>query len=134
MKICAIDGSIEFQRGTIRRELDRESFLATELGRDARRELISEIWWHLHIKPEPGIAAKVLYKGDKLDRVFLLMEIPSDDSGEWTLELELLRKEVHDKWLRSELGKPPYQYPWGVVVSEVDYKGVASEIIVAYES
>jgi hypothetical protein len=133
MKICVLDGSIEFQRGTIRRGVSREAFLATELGRESRQELVSEIWWHHRIKPEPGIAANVLYRGDKLDRVFVLMEIPADVSGAWTLDLELQRKAVHDGWLRKELGAPPYHYPWGDVVSEVDYKGVVSEIIVAYE-
>ena len=61
------------------------------------------------------------------------MEIPTDKTGEWTRELELERKALHDQWLRRELGKPPYRYSWGTVASELDEKGVVSEIIVGYE-
>ena len=39
---------------------------------------------------------------------------------------------MHDAWLRRELGAPPYKFAWGTVASELDEKGVASEIIVAY--
>jgi hypothetical protein len=132
MKISAFDGSIMFQHLSIRRDMDRDGFLATELGKEAKRELINEIWWHHNIKPEPGISANVLYRGDTLDKVFILMDIPQDASGEWTLDIELARKAAHDEWLRRELGTPPYHYAWGDIVSHVDYKGVVSEIIVVY--
>jgi hypothetical protein len=65
--------------------------------------------------------------------VLVLTEIPADSAGEWTRELELERKRLHDQWLLRELGKPPYRYAWGVVASELDEKGVVSEIIIRYE-
>jgi hypothetical protein len=132
MKIGVLDGSISFARGIILRGQNRERFLATDLGRNATQELVNKEWWHVAIKPEPGIAATLIFKMDCLDMVLLLMTIPEDSSEEWTPELELKRKAVHDLWLRSELGPPPYQYAWGQLASEFDAKGCVSEIIVAY--
>lgn len=133
MKIGVLDGSICFEHGTILRTQDRESFLATDLARNASQRLVNKEWWHIGFGPEAGIAATLIYHQDRLDTVCLLMEIPEDKSGEWTMELELTRKARHDQWLRNELGDPPYRYAWGVVASEFDAKGVVSEIIVVYD-
>lgn len=132
MKIGVFDGSISFNTGQILRSQDRISFLATRLGKQTEFEQVSDHWWHLKFEPEPGITSVLLFKDDRLDRVFLTMEIPTDRRGEWTVENELARMEVHDKWLRKELGKPPYEYSWGQIVSDYDQKGCASTIIVAY--
>ncbi len=108
-------------------------FLATDLGRSAKNSFTHDRWQHFQIDPEPGIAGTILFEGSVLDRVFLAMTMPSDDSGEWSELVEHQRKERHDAWLRSELGEPPYKYAWGSVESEYDSKGCASEIIVVYE-
>ncbi len=132
MRIVIFDGSIEFENGAIRRKETRAGFLATSLGREAKQELVNEKWWHVTVKPEPGIVATLVFHVDELQTVLIAMEIPTDKTGEWTRELELQRKSVHDTWLRRELGKPPYRFAWGMVASELDEKGVASEIIIAY--
>jgi hypothetical protein len=132
MKIGMFDGSIEFDDGAIRRSESRAAFLAAGLGREAKQELVNEKWWHVTVKPERGIIATLIYEFDSLETVLIAMEIPTDRTGEWTRELELQRKSVHDAWLRRELGVPPYKFVWGTVASELDEKGVASEIIVAY--
>lgn len=132
MKIGVFDGSISFDAGRILRSQDRASFLATRLGKQSKSELVSDHWWHLKLEPELGITSVLLFNDDRLDRVFLTIEIPADRRGEWTVENELARMEAHDKWLRKELGKPPYEYPWGKIVSDYDQKGCASTIIVAY--
>lgn len=132
MKIATTDGSIAFAKGDIRPEQDRESFLASAIGRDAAARLVEGEWCHLSIRPEPGISGTALFKGARLHQVSLAMELPSDASGEWTWEREQERKAVHDGWLRSELGEPPLRYAWGEVSSDFDPKAVASEIIVSY--
>jgi|SRR5688572_6003612 len=132
MKIGVFDGSISFETGRILRSEDRVSFLATQLGKQATSDLVSNVWWHVKAEPEPGITSVLLFNENRLDRVFLTMEIPPDRRGEWTVENELARMEVHDQWLRKELGNPPYDYSWGQVVSDYDQKGCASTIIVAY--
>ncbi len=107
MEIGKRDGVIAFQHGIVEPDMDRIAFLASSLGRTARQELINSEWWHLHLKPETGIAANVLYKGDRLHQVYILMTIPSDNIGEWTMGRELERKNLHDEWLRREAGQSP---------------------------
>jgi hypothetical protein len=133
MKIDVFDGSISFARGTVLRAEDRETFLGTDLGRNSTQKLVNKEWWHVGIRPEPGVAATLIFRGNRLDSIKLLFEIPEDKSGEWTVELEQSRKAMHDRWLRAELGMPPYTYGWGIIASEFDAKAVVSEIIVMYE-
>ncbi len=132
MRIEAFSGSISFERGTIKPTLNRAQFLESPVGRQAKEEFVNEDWRHYHIEPEAAVAGTALFRGETLDRVFLTMRIPSDQSDEWTAALELERKAKHDAWLRAELGAPPYTYAWGSVASEFDAKGLASEIIVTY--
>ena len=132
MKISVIDGSVMFTGGAIQRGDDREAFLSSELGKSAKAKLVSNEWWHLTVAPEVGVSAKLLYRGNQLHQVYLLIKMESDVADEWTTELELQRKALHDSWLAKELGKPPYQYTWGNIVSEFDQKACVSEIILTY--
>ena len=132
MKINSIDGSIAFEDGTIQRTANRTQFLDTSLGKEAENDFVNEDWRHYKIGPEPGIVGTIYFKGERMDRVFLLMGIPSDERNEWTEQLEHERKAKHDTWLRAELGEPPYEYPWGEIVSEFDGRACVSEIIVVY--
>ena len=133
MKIGRFDGTVEFSSGEIRRTWDRAQFLSSPVGSESKTGLQNEDWRHYDIKPEAGLAGSVLFKGDELQKIFLMTSMPSDQSGEWTVERELERKVIHDRWLRGELGNPPWNYSWGKVVSEFDAKSVASEIIIVYD-
>jgi hypothetical protein len=132
MKINVTDGSITFERGAIQAGTNRSRFLDTPLGREAVNDFVNESWRHYRIEPEPGIVASIYFNGECMDRVFLLMTIPSDDSNEWTEQHEHERKAIHDAWLHVELGEPPFEYIWGKVVSEFDDRACISEIIVTY--
>jgi len=103
------------------------------LGAGAKTKLVNQKWWHVEFAPEPGIAGTLIFAGDQLDSANMLLEIPADATGEWTVDLELQRKAEHDRWLRTKLGDPPYKYQWGAVSSEFDAKAVVSEIIVVYD-
>ncbi len=133
MKIGVFDGTVSFASGEIKRTCDREQFLQSAIGAQSQEGLHNEAWRHYDISPEPGIAGTALFNGETLHSVFLMILIPSDETDDWTIELELERKAVHDRWLQAELGKPPWKYKWGRVVSEFDAKAVASEIIVVYD-
>ena len=95
--------------------------------------MISQDRRHYEFDPEAGIGATIFFQGDGVDRIFIVMSLPSDAAREWTEELELQRKRIHDAWLESELGKPPYSYAWGQVTSDYDARSCSSEIIVVYE-
>jgi len=134
MKIETLDGSIQFESGSLNRSLDRQEFLATEIGKGAAVRNVNKDWWHVTFHPEQTVTVKLIYKDSRLYQAYLLLEIPSDKTDNWTAEQELHRKLVHDRWLQNELGIPPYQYAWGDVVSEFDQKACVSEIIVTYAS
>jgi len=84
------------------------------------------------IRPEPGIAAAVYFEGQKLRTFSWQLELPPDMEMTWSAEHELERKRVHDDWLLQEIGKPPYQFPWGRLESDYDPKSCASAIIASY--
>lgn len=132
VRISPEDGTIQFAAGQIDPGQQRDVFLATPLGRTATLSLQNANWTNYKVRPETGIVATLLYNGAQLDRVFMIMEIPADESEAWTEDLELQRKQVHDQWLRAELGSGPHDYSWGRIVSEFDQRDCASEIIVVY--
>lgn len=132
MRISTKDGTIQFAAGKIDPGQQRDAFLATPLGRTAILSLQNANWTNYRVRPESGIVATLLYDGAQLDRVFMLMEIPADESEAWTEDLELKRKQVHDQWLTMELGSGPYDYSWGRIASEFDQRDCESEIIVVY--
>jgi hypothetical protein len=132
MKIGISDGTIWFERGSLTPKLSRMRFLESAIGRAAKESLVNDDWRHYDIDPEDGIAGTLIYKGDKLERIFLAMKMIIDKSEDWTVEAELKRKDLHDRFLREQLGDPPHHFEWGRVVSTFDPKGLASEIIVVY--
>jgi hypothetical protein len=132
MKIDVFNGSVTFASGTIGPRMDRMTFLASTIGRAAEKVMENAGNVHLRFCPEPGIHASALFKDDRFHRLFVLMDMPSEDASEWTEAHELERLAVHDKWLRQELGRPPYEFAWGSVVSEYDAKGCESAIIITY--
>jgi hypothetical protein len=46
---------------------------------------------------------------------------------------ELERKKEHDKWLEFLIGKGPYLYSWGEIISVFDKKGGVSSKIIRYK-
>lgn len=133
MKIDTSTGTIAFSMGTIGHSLDKARFLESNIGRASRESLVTANWSHYEIDPEEGWAGTVLFEGDAIDRVFLSMKPKSEGSESWTVERELEKKAAHDNWLREALGQPPFDYPWGRVVSDFDPKGLTSEIIIVYD-
>lgn len=134
MKIDTNNGSISFELGCIDGHLKRSDFKSGPFASTAREQVTNaaEGWCTVSIEPERGISAGLMFRHEVLRQVFILMAIPADEAGDWTMPLELERKSRHDAWLRSELGEPPYEYPWGSIASEFDAKGCVSEIIVTY--
>jgi hypothetical protein len=132
VRISADNGTIQFAAGQIDPGQQRDAFLATPLGRTATLSLENANWTNYKVRPEAGVVATLLFDGARLDRVFMMMEIPADESEAWTQDLELKRKQVHDQWLKAEFGSGPYDYSWGRIVSEFDQRDCASEIIVVY--
>ena len=133
MKINIHDGSITFANGSMSRTTQRAEFLASPLGRSAKAKEVGISRFSYDFDPEFGISATATFHGDRLDRLFLMMKLPSDAAGQWTEALETVRKARHDHWISDELGPGPHKYEWGSVNSDFDPRGCASEIILVYE-
>jgi hypothetical protein len=64
--------------------------------------------------------------------------LPQDgDSGswdDWSEKKERARKKSHDRWLKTLLGSPPYEYPWGAVTSSFNPRSASSSIVISYRA
>ena len=132
MKIDTNNGLISFTDSSIGRAMKRAEFLGTLLGRSAKTRSVGARNQY-EFEPEPGISATAFFDGELLDRLFIMMRMPSDIAGQWTEALEMERKARHDIWIAQELGPGPHKYAWGSVSSDFDPRGCASEIIVVYD-
>ena len=132
MKVDTAIGRIEFDRGVLDRGTQRAQFLQSSLGENA--EMLVENGPHAtyRIRPEPGIAAKVRFEGARLRTVSWQLELPPEKERDWSEVNELERKHLHDNWLSTAFGMPPYRYAWGGLESDYDSKGCASSIILRY--
>jgi len=133
MRINIHDGVVDFSIGSIGVADERAEFLRSSLGRTVKSEKAYGTKYQYDFDPETGISATVFFDGERLNRVFLMMSVPSDAQGRWTESLEVERKAIHDHWLAQELGNAPYQYKWGSITSDFDPRGCSSEIIITYD-
>jgi len=132
MKIHVADGTVSFDKGNIGPRLDKAAFLKSRIGEASETILTSGAFVTFRFHPEPGISGAARFRNNRLNELSVLFHMPSDDADQWTEELELARKKVHDEWLRAELGTPPYRYSWGEIASVFDPKGCVSDIILRY--
>lgn len=133
MKISVEEGAVLFAAGTIRPGLDKKTFLGSLIGADAEEFLMNKPHSTYRIFPEKGIVATVQFTNDVLDTVAILFEMEGDNAEKWNEERELARKELHDAWLRNEIGPPPYRYPWGRLGSSYDAKDCVSDIMITFD-
>ncbi len=133
MRISTIDGIVSFSSGSIGAAGNRAEFLKSSLGRTVKSEKVHGSKYQYDFDPEVGVSATAFFDGEQLDRIFLMMSMPSDAEGEWTEALELGRKAKHDNWLTQQLGNVPYEYKWGSITSDFDPRGCSSEIIIMYD-
>ena len=104
MKIDTADGSLSFDRGSVRRGQSRGEFLATALGSSASQELVNEEWWHLRVEPEPGFHADVLFRGDRLWQVYYGRGLVETDAAGECPEFE--EAPAEPRRLRLAVGRP----------------------------
>jgi hypothetical protein len=133
MRIDVFGGSLVFDGGTIARSMNRAEFLNSPLGSQSRPLVINEPFASFGFRPEPGIDVSVQFRDSHLENVSFTLSLPDDSMENWTEAHELSRKAHHDEWLRRELGKPPYNYAWGRIVSEYYAQHCGSEVTLLYK-
>jgi hypothetical protein len=77
-------------------------------------------------------AISVILKSNRISEIHLAKVQGPGSWGNWSEESEREKQVEHDRMLENILGKPPYRYPWGEIVSVYDAKGGASEIVIRY--
>lgn len=134
MHIRLTDGTVFFESGCIGQVVTRTQFLNSALGGAADVLVHNEPYVTYRFRPEKGVAAVASFVGDRLSDISWLFELPPEKERVWSQEFEQERKQVHDEWLKEQLGMPPYTYAWGRIDSSFDPKGCVSDIILTYAS
>lgn len=132
MKIDTTSGVVNFPEVTIGPQIKRQEFLRTAFGSRATVGVVNQDWVTLEISPEPGIHGALTYKNDQLVRLMISMQLPPGEDKPWDRATEMRRLALHDVWLRSELGNPPYKYAWGSILSWFDERNLSSDIHILF--
>ena len=134
MKINRADGSVSFVGGSIAPSMDKTAFLESTIGGKSEKWFVNGSFETYRFLPEPGIIATTDFRDGRLLHISVLFRMPDDSEDNQSIEREIARKEIHDEWLRKELGAPPYSYNWGHVTSDFYHQHCESDIMVVYES
>jgi hypothetical protein len=119
--------------------LTREKFLSSPMGKDAK--IFVNAGKSISYKSKPlsiyGVQfILVLYFSDQ--RLIEIHLYPlSDEKGGWASYSEaneIEKKRKNDAFLAANLGAPPYEYPWGEIVSIFDDRSGASQVIVRFRT
>jgi hypothetical protein len=130
MNINRNTGKIIFDSGSLGATLSQSEFLSASFAKKAKIVVANAPWTTFKLWFAPNIIGNIIFNGDKLSEVRLLMMHDTEEN--WTRESELDRKECHDKWLFLNFGHPPYHYHWGTIESTFDPRSICSQIIVRY--
>lgn len=95
---------------------------------------------NLYLKPQKSgkdYFALRLFFSREGGLVHLLLSLRDDGSvptwENWSQERELQKKARNDRWLKKELGEPPYVFPWGSLQSLYDPREASSYIALEYK-
>jgi hypothetical protein len=122
----------------VNKGLTKAEFLKSNLFKDVLSEQ-TFAFTSYYLKPQL-IGCKrfaiVLYFNNNNLIDFLTLSMTSDENipswDSWSEFDELKKKDEHDKWLESNIGKPPYKYSWGDISSDYDPRSGSSIITVRY--
>lgn len=148
------NGSIILQEKNIviSPSLKKEEFLASPLFASLREDSYQHKNLHSNYRLSPQTINKEnlnirLYFDPEEKLVMIEMGILVDGVmpswSDWTLEKELEKKTLHDKWLIDTLGEVPHRrnpdtkavtfaYHWGSICSGYDPRSASSSIVIRY--
>ena len=137
MNIDPKSGRIEIEAGglVVRPDLSRDEFLASSMGVTARIVVQNGQYVTYSFTFSIGtslFAASLVFESQRLDSVQIERVNRGRTWGNWSEAQELERKNDHDNLLVSFLGKPPYKYLWGEIVSMYDPRSGSANISIQY--
>ena len=117
--------------------LEEPEFLRSALGSSAKKIQSSrsrtyyEIWQQVDPELEIGIIVR-FQPGGGLDRITAKFVKAGMRSTPWSKEMEEDLKGFHDRWLREQLGSPPWQFAWGKAISAFEPHWYSASIVIDY--
>jgi len=132
-------GTISINDIVISSKICKDSFLESKMAEYIEKEEI-HVYSNYYIKPQTYMGKSVrliLYfdQNGRLDMVNIYLNEPNSEVSwnSWSKEKEIEHKMVHDAWLKSELGEPPYCYKWGNISSSYNSRSGYSSIAIKYD-
>ena len=137
MRIDPETGRIEVGEGglVIHSEMNRGEFLNSPTGASARLVVENDQYatYSFTFKIDSSLfGLSIIFESQRLDSVQLEKLTLGKTWGNWSKARELERKDEHDQLLVSFLGKPPYRFAWGEIVSECDPRSGSANINIRY--
>ena len=123
---------------TITKGLTKNEFINSNLFKDV---LSQQTYTFSNYYLKPQLIGKdkfiVVLFFNQNSKIYLVNISISDDGSvpswtNWSEYKELKRKDLHDKWLGENIGKPPYRYAWGEISSNYDPRSGSSMITIKY--
>lgn len=129
------DLSINDKKFIIRHNLTNEEFENSCLYKDVLREQkFSYKNYFLRRQPigDRWFVMTLYFNDRDILEITKIAFAESPTSANTSESYQLEKKKKHDEWLISNLGKPPYKYPWGSIFSNYDSRSGFSVITIKY--
>ena len=118
--------------------LSRKDFLSLPVGKSAKIGVKNEPYCSYNIGRHNisglDFVVTIYFYNEYLESISIssVDDASSKSWSDWSEEEELLRKEIHDRWLKNLLGRTNSPYKWGEVSSGYDPKAGFSSIDIRY--
>lgn len=135
MKIDPQTGVLHIAGEWISPELRLQAFLNSSLGIGAKEQIANRGWvtYALRLKERPvEFAISLLFKDASLCEIRFSIVDAESSWGDWSQEKEIQKKAEIDRIIETSFGNPPYKFPWGEVLSDIDMRGGLSQGIIRY--
>lgn len=119
--------------------LREADFLCSELGVAAKKIQRSAPVNHYgvwrQVGPEHEIGLTLTFApGGPLQRISAQFVKLGIRGSQWSKAMMDEIKAFHDQWLKDQLGDPPFQFPWGKVLSTIEPHWYSSNIMIRYKT
>lgn len=134
------NGNISINGGSfiITKDLTKNDFINSSLFNDVISQQ-THMFSNYYLKPQLiGKDKFIIVLFFNQNDMIYLVNISLSNEGSvptwtnWSQDEELKRKDMHDKWLENNIGKPPYKYLWGEISSDYDPRSGSSMITIKY--
>ncbi len=132
MNIDSATGTIFFPGGRLSGDETLVRFQRETFAERAEITVSNSPWLTFDVQLDQRFLASVVFDGQRLAEIRLVMTEPGEEDQPWTVESERRRRLMHDAWLETQFGSSPRRFPWGTVESVYDERANCSYIVLRY--